>query len=540
MKAMSITALLMILTLVALTNPSTALGQQSQQSDRKSRLSTSQVAQQVSASVVTISSSRSVGSGVIIDPTGVIATSLHVITDASELSVKLANGDQYNDISIIDFDERKDLVILKIKAFSLSSATLGNSEQVRQGDKVILIGSPQGLDRSVSDGVISAIRDSGDGYRVFQTSAAASSGSSGGGMFNEYAELIGIVCYKLEKGENINFALPINYYRGLISTRPAMTLAELALKLRATVAAPTQSATSTSSISSSANPNVERLRILLDGTGYKYTKTSDDTWRITFEGENNPSMVVYLSTLEDLVLIQSYLPDSEPTPTKMTQMLQMSFSANLAKVGVDQDKDIYALQESEIRLLDASGLKRLIQAVVSLADDLSGISSPQSEYSSMPSLKSSPQQQRYALLSLLSEHAEIRYDSNAWKPDKSEDPSPGEYYFVAANGDIYIRIISERIEIPLDKMADFALENAKSVDPNTKVTRQAWRNVNGQRCLYLEMEATIKGIPFIFIGHYFSDSSGTIQIMGYTSRNLTNEFRPLIDAFISGLQVSAR
>src|SRR6185503_20579639 len=94
---------------------------------------------------------------------------------------------------------------------------------------VVLVGSPRGLDLTVSDGVISAVRET-DGHRLLQTSAAASPGSSGGGMFNELGELIGIVSQKLDGGDNLNFAIPVNYVRGLLSTQPRMTLAELAAK----------------------------------------------------------------------------------------------------------------------------------------------------------------------------------------------------------------------------------------------------------------------------------------------------------------------
>ena len=109
-------------------------------------------------------------------------------------------------------------MLLKINAFNLTPATLGDSGQVQVGEKVVLIASPQGLDLTVNEGVISASRNSGEGYQLFQTSAAASPGSSGGGMFNEYGELIGIVSFKLPSGENLNFALPVNYVRGLLST----------------------------------------------------------------------------------------------------------------------------------------------------------------------------------------------------------------------------------------------------------------------------------------------------------------------------------
>src|SRR4029077_1447787 len=170
-------------------------------------------------------------SGVIVDATGVFVTNFHVIRGDATASVKLANGDVYDDVSVVDVDERKDLVLLKIKAFGLVPAALGNSDQEQAGDRVILIGSPRGLEQSVSDGLISAVRDSGEGYRLFQTSAAASPGSSGGGMFNEFGELIGIVSSKITNGENLNFGIPVNYMRGLLSLQSRMTLAELAAKI---------------------------------------------------------------------------------------------------------------------------------------------------------------------------------------------------------------------------------------------------------------------------------------------------------------------
>ena len=119
---------------------------------------------------------------------------------------------------------------LKIKAFGLTAAPFGNSDQISVGDNVIVVGSPSGLDQTVSSGVVSAIRDSGEGYRLFQTSAAASPGSSGGGMFDGLGRLVGIVSSKLTAGENLNFAIPVNYVRGLNSSQIRMTLAELAKK----------------------------------------------------------------------------------------------------------------------------------------------------------------------------------------------------------------------------------------------------------------------------------------------------------------------
>ena len=165
-----------------------------------------------------------------VEPSGVVVTNLHVIRGETQVSVKLSNGDVYDDLAVVDVDERKDLVLLKVKAFGLPAVPLGNSDQIAVGDRVILIGSPRGLDLTLSDGLISAVRDSGEGYRLIQTNAAASPGSSGGGMFNEFGELIGIVSAKVTNGENINFGVPVNYLRGILSTQTKMTLAELAAR----------------------------------------------------------------------------------------------------------------------------------------------------------------------------------------------------------------------------------------------------------------------------------------------------------------------
>ena len=86
------------------------------------QLSTSEIAERRSSSVVTITMPDGVGSGVIVDPSGIIVTNLHVIQGQSEVEVRLSNGDIYDDITVLAVDERKDFVLLKLKAFGLPSA----------------------------------------------------------------------------------------------------------------------------------------------------------------------------------------------------------------------------------------------------------------------------------------------------------------------------------------------------------------------------------------------------------------------------------
>lgn len=166
------------------------------------------------------------GSGFIVDPEGVIITNYHVIEGAYQASIKTLTGEIYDDILIIDTDERRDIAVIKIKSFGLPVVRLGNSDNVKVGEQVIAIGNPEGLENTVTEGIISAIRDSGSGYMLHQISVPISPGSSGSPVFNIYGEVIGIATSSLLKGQNLNFSLPINYARGLISKEIKCSLEE--------------------------------------------------------------------------------------------------------------------------------------------------------------------------------------------------------------------------------------------------------------------------------------------------------------------------
>src|SRR5262245_8468270 len=166
------------------------------------------------------------GSGFIVTPQGAIVTNLHVVQGASSLRVKLPGGDAYKTSDLVDVDDAKDLAIVKVKGFKLPVVTLGDSDKAETGEAVVAISSPEGLGNSSSTGVISGVRRF-DTHRVFQITAPISQGSSGGALFNSSGEVIGVITYLLKSGQNINFAVPINYARGMIGDQPSRTLAEL-------------------------------------------------------------------------------------------------------------------------------------------------------------------------------------------------------------------------------------------------------------------------------------------------------------------------
>jgi serine protease Do len=169
------------------------------------------------------------GSGFVVTPNGAVVSNLHVIRGASIVRVKLPNGDMYKTVDIVDFDESKDIVILKVKGFQLPVVRLGDSDQTEVGETIVAISSPEGLTNSISTGVISGVRKL-DTHRVFQLTAPISNGSSGGALFDSEGAVIGIVTYLYAGGQNINFAVPINYARGMISDRVTQDLAKVSPK----------------------------------------------------------------------------------------------------------------------------------------------------------------------------------------------------------------------------------------------------------------------------------------------------------------------
>ncbi len=160
------------------------------------------------------------GSGFIVDSSGVVITNHHVINNANPIFIKLTNGDVYEDVLIIHLDEKRDFAVLKINGWNLPTVEVGNSDAVKIGSRLTVIGNPQGLENTVTDGLLSGIRDTGAGYKMLQISAPISSGNSGGPVFNGEGKVIGIATSSLADGQNLNFAIPVNYAMGATKNSP--------------------------------------------------------------------------------------------------------------------------------------------------------------------------------------------------------------------------------------------------------------------------------------------------------------------------------
>src|SRR4029453_13421028 len=165
---------------------------------------------------------QSLGSGVIIDPSGTIVTNDHVIRGASAVHVVRADGRQI-DAEVVGADAQNDLAVLRIQSKTpLPAAKLGTSSDLMIGETVVAIGSPFGLTKTVTSGVISAVgrsfKANEEIYNDFiQTDAAINPGTSGGPLLNVDGEVIGINPAIFGGAQGIGFAIPADKVRRIVA-----------------------------------------------------------------------------------------------------------------------------------------------------------------------------------------------------------------------------------------------------------------------------------------------------------------------------------
>ena len=160
------------------------------------------------------------GSGVVVRSDGVILTAYHVVKDATQVQVRLKNGEIYDKVDLLGYDERRDVAAIKIAATNLTAAVV-NVEEPTVGGKVFVVSNPQNLGWTIADGLLSAVRladeipNAGRGFRVLQFSAPVSPGSSGGLLTDGKGQAIGLIVASMTAGQNLNFAIPLSSVGGL-------------------------------------------------------------------------------------------------------------------------------------------------------------------------------------------------------------------------------------------------------------------------------------------------------------------------------------
>jgi S1-C subfamily serine protease len=166
------------------------------------------------------------GSGFLTTAEGNLLTNYHVIRGASRMVARLHDGSTHEVELISGFDVEHDVAAVKIEGAGLPSVQLGSSVEVKTGDHVTALGAPLGLENTLSDGIISAVREFGS-FRLLQTTTPISHGSSGGPLFDDFGNVIGLAVLKVDAGENLNFAVPIDQAKPLLTNDRHVSFPEL-------------------------------------------------------------------------------------------------------------------------------------------------------------------------------------------------------------------------------------------------------------------------------------------------------------------------
>lgn len=178
------------------------------------------------------------GSGFILSSEGLAGSNYHVFRGAVRAFAECCNGRKFEVRSVEGADLEKDLMVFQLydvdgveKPQNLPHVVLAPSKDLKVGQRVIAVGSPQGLENTVSDGILSAVRES-DSVRYLQITAPISPGSSGGPVLNSDGQMIGVASFQFEKGQNLNFAVAADYITPLMQQHFQLSLSAFQIVVR--------------------------------------------------------------------------------------------------------------------------------------------------------------------------------------------------------------------------------------------------------------------------------------------------------------------
>lgn len=155
------------------------------------------------------------GSGFFINESGLAVTNYHVLVGATNARITTDNGEVFNIAGIYDYNRKKDTALIQVDGAGFNYLELADSAELQTGATVYTLGSPLRLQASFARGIVSQALREIEGSMFIQLDAPISSGSSGGALIDSYGRAVGVTCATMLEAQNINLAVPINFYREL-------------------------------------------------------------------------------------------------------------------------------------------------------------------------------------------------------------------------------------------------------------------------------------------------------------------------------------
>jgi serine protease Do len=173
------------------------------------------VYKQAKDAVVLIQGEHRIGTGVIVSAAGWVVTNYHVVSGERSVTIRFASGLELPATDLVASDPDADIAILKLSGTGFSHLDLGDSDSLAVGQRIFVISNPMGLQGTVTEGLVSAVRQV-RGAKMLQISAPISPGSSGGPVFDQSARVVGIATATIEGAQNLNLAIPASAIRTLL------------------------------------------------------------------------------------------------------------------------------------------------------------------------------------------------------------------------------------------------------------------------------------------------------------------------------------
>jgi hypothetical protein len=463
-------------------------------------------------------------------------------------SVRLANGDIFDSVSVLAIDERRDLAVVQIAGFNLPVLELGNSDALRVGEPTVIVGGPSGLDGTVTAGSLSSVRDSGEGFKVLQTDAAVNPGNSGGPLVNGNGQAIGVVSFKLRSAEGLNFAVPINYLQGLLNTlHEPITLRQMQERLSAggtTSLSQLRSYTRSLFAKKRIKTPVGDFAIWVDETRWKQVR-ADTADTLKFESINGAGWAIVVTghtgmptdDMRELALLN----DKEVDPTAHVtleekrivngrELLALEIAGVNKGIPFKHFGYYHGGTSAAVQVVAYTIQAALDDNIEMFTDFLNGLEISDQDFKSAfdPGANSG--------VVTFNSNMSLKFDPTKWKQMPSEQQ--GHFYFTYSSGDGYAAIAADPLPIPTDKFPEIALATARSSDPNAAIVLSEKRRVNGVEVWLVETETTFNKQPIIYCGYYYGGKHNSVQIFTYTTKVLFPKYERDFMDFLNGFSAS--
>lgn len=275
----------------------------------------------------------------------------------------------------------------------------------------------------------------------------------------------------------------------------------------------------------------------LEQSGLTFRKASDAVWVVTFKSSSATPIDVIINAQRDLVVVFAVVARAPAlSEEQLRDLMRENYSANFAKLAIDGDGDLLAMNEIPARGVTTALLRVAIEEVANAGDAAARLvrgshGAPEERIETVPA-------GRGATLSLVRGAFELGYDPAKWTPRPGGESNVTE--LVHASGQAYLRVIAERNEIESGSLARVALSNTKHASDDVKIVSESWRTVNGLRTLVLRLDGMANGVRFSFYNQMYSDSAGTVQLAGWTGAGLFDEYRRDFLELFAGLRKASR